>query len=492
MAKSSKLGTSLSVLGESAVLGSPDSGGFDPLLVTASDFISLTDEAVLSNISYQQNVTSALSLTDLAEAEIEVAPQVYEVSAESELELTDACTSGVWPVSASSVIVLTDSSHAAGQSLADAESELSLTDSATCINLHVYAESTLSLTDSAASNEKFGIAESVLALTDEAEANQERHTAESVLTLTQTVTVIRPIRVSITSELVQYTTEIDPDTLEEIVTEVGLVGVATANLEGTRTASHLLSFAQSASAYVERADAIACDAESEIELTDEARISLSEDASSELELTDEATAQVGIGAESELSTLDVTATAVVVRALSASNEIELSDSVAFIYEDDRPSCNYELFIGSNSDPNAPEPPPATYTSPGATPGFRLQYPATGTVTDELELRNPNLGNRDRLSMVRINRETRGGTLIVFADPIWPKVETLLLQFSALSSAKAHQLIEFMEAHIGEEIRLIDHEDRLWRGVITNPQDPIVQDGRGCQFTASFEFEGELV
>jgi hypothetical protein len=50
----------------------------------------------------------------------------------------------------------------------------------------------------------------------------------------------------------------------------------------------------------------------------------------------------------------------------------------------------------------------------------------------------------------------------------------------------------MEEHIGEDIKLIDWENRLWAGVLSNIQDPIVQDGRGCQYTASFEFEGTKV
>ena len=44
-------------------------------------------------------------------------------------------------------------------------------------------------------------------------------------------------------------------------------------------------------------------------------------------------------------------------------------------------------------------------------------------TFSVSLRAPNLGNKDRLSFNRVLRETRGGTLVVFADPIWPKVQT---------------------------------------------------------------------
>jgi hypothetical protein len=66
-------------------------------------------------------------------------------------------------------------------------------------------------------------------------------------------------------------------------------------------------------------------------------------------------------------------------------------------------------------------PPATLSG-GTISNFFLQYPATGDAIDTLELRPPNLGNKDRLGFNRISRETRGGTLIVFADPMWPKTQ----------------------------------------------------------------------
>ena len=122
--------------------------------------------------------------------------------------------------------------------------------------------------------------------------------------------------------------------------------------------------------------------------------------------------------------------------------------------------------------------------------FRLFSPATGTVTDSVTLRAPNLGNKDRLSFNRIVRETRGGTLIVFADPIWPKLETLVLSFSGLTPLRAQQLLAFLETHLGEEIGLLDWEGRCWKGVVMTPTNPVVQDARDS-YSASLEFEGEL-
>jgi phage-related protein len=110
------------------------------------------------------------------------------------------------------------------------------------------------------------------------------------------------------------------------------------------------------------------------------------------------------------------------------------------------------------------------------------------VTDTLDMRAPDLGNRDRLAFNRINRETRGGTLIVYADPMWPKLQTLALTFSGLKKEIAHDLLTFISAHLGEEIKLLDWEGRQWTGVIMTPNEPITEDSKN-RFTATFEFEG---
>ena len=94
---------------------------------------------------------------------------------------------------------------------------------------------------------------------------------------------------------------------------------------------------------------------------------------------------------------------------------------------------------------------------GITAPFQLLYPAVGPATDSVTLRAPNLGNKDRLSFNRVLRETRGGTLVVYADPIWPKIQTLVLSFSGLSGDEAQALIAFFNDHLGLEIGLLDWE-----------------------------------
>jgi hypothetical protein len=119
------------------------------------------------------------------------------------------------------------------------------------------------------------------------------------------------------------------------------------------------------------------------------------------------------------------------------------------------------------------------------------YPATGAPSDTLVLRSPEFGDMDRYATDRLNLKTRGGTLIIFADPDWPKMETLVLQFAKLKRSEAYGLQAFIKNHMGLEIRLIDCESREWRGVITKIDDPVTQDTRST-FSASFEFEGERV
>ena len=133
----------------------------------------------------------------------------------------------------------------------------------------------------------------------------------------------------------------------------------------------------------------------------------------------------------------------------------------------------------------------TGPDPAAPEHFALFYPATGSPTDMLVLRDPEFGNKDRLQFNRICRETHGGTLVVFADPMWVKTQNLVLTFSALTEEQAAALLAFMEDHLGLEIGLWDWESRQWVGVITNPNEPVVQDSKES-YTGALEFEGQLV
>jgi hypothetical protein len=107
------------------------------------------------------------------------------------------------------------------------------------------------------------------------------------------------------------------------------------------------------------------------------------------------------------------------------------------------------------------------------------------------LRNPELANKETLSFDRINRETRGGTLEVYSDPDWPKAKTLSLEVQHLKQSQVDDLLQFFLDSLGQEIGLLDHENRQWRGFILTPDAEVTHVGRENR-SVQFDFEGELV
>lgn len=183
-----------------------------------------------------------------------------------------------------------------------------------------------------------------------------------------------------------------------------------------------------------------------------------------------------------------------------SNENFIGHSLTYYVES---GCNvkqYTPFVGENTIPDSPSPPETTEPIVQADPTttrFQLSYPALATPTDTVILRAPELDNIDRLAFTRISRETRGGKLLVFADPAWPQTETVIVTFIGLTRAEVESLQTFFVAHIGEEIGMQDWEGREWVGIVTTPNESAVNDGGrdacdGKGWTITFEFEGVLV
>jgi len=186
-----------------------------------------------------------------------------------------------------------------------------------------------------------------------------------------------------------------------------------------------------------------------------------------------------------------TAARLIDHPVSAVSTISFQQSVLFLTDGVNNECFYTPFIGEGAAGN-PTPPPATLSDPddaGFTKGLQLRFPAGDTPSELVTLdRSMNIGNIDRLGFDRINRESRGGTLNVFADSQWPRVETLLFTASAICEEDVGLVLDFIESHVGEEIGLMSHEGRLWRGFVTNPTEVVVQD-RQDSYTVNIEFEG---
>lgn len=106
-------------------------------------------------------------------------------------------------------------------------------------------------------------------------------------------------------------------------------------------------------------------------------------------------------------------------------------------------------------------------------------------------RRPVLGNGNELSFTRINRRTRGGDLIIFRDADWPKTETLSMTFDFDTDAEMKAMLNMIRETAGYFINYRDHENRLWFGVIQNPDTQAEQTGRNS-YRISLVFEGDQV
>lgn len=154
---------------------------------------------------------------------------------------------------------------------------------------------------------------------------------------------------------------------------------------------------------------------------------------------------------------------------------------------------YGPFIGESTVNGQPDPPSSTEPFVQGLPEgvkFRLVYPAKGGAEDTVDLRAPQFGNLDRLAMDRVNRETRGGDLVIFADPNWPKRQTVSVTISGLTTNEVTDLQRFIADHLGEEIHITDWEGREWEAVIISPNEPATNDGKD-NWSVGFEFEGVL-
>jgi hypothetical protein len=380
---------------------------------------------------------------------------------------------------------------ATGEKVYVGKSQLNLTQNALSGALTKYAESTLNLTQSASYRPLPQFAESTLELTQTAWASMLSRSEEHTLNLTHDANVQKPIRVSAESFLTQTEEVWNEETYDFDTVDVGLRQSAVPSPQLGVSDLSYLSFSQVASAGHVKASGTDVSATNSLSLTHSAIVNLTGDSTSILVLTHDAWGEAGKPSIGQLN-LTHSASVVLDRVLGATSSLDLNQAATYTLILASTKCQYSPFVGSSTDPNVPPPPSTTLHGPmaGIQVPFQLVYPSIGDVTDAVSLKAPNLGNKDRLSFNRILRETRGGTMIVYADPTWPKIQSLVLSFSGLLNVEAQELLTFFEDHLGQEIGLIDWEHRYWRGVIVTPDEPIVED-QFDSFTATFEFEGEL-
>ena len=470
--------------------------------ITASSVASL-----ISSITYVgphlESAGSALSLTGMAHL-----CQPYFASASSVASLSGSST-------AHGPICLAATSTLAFLSLADhriyvrsATTDITLLDSVSSDYCHG-AISALSLSDAAAYGQVFARANSPLDLvsiarsnpitigpapdsvvklpatqinlSDSAKSSIHMMLAASQLAIVSTANVKGPLYVSAVSLTEAVEQSYDTTTYEVVASITGLQDAATvAHRIATPFANrHYIQLVDNAKVGHLKVNAKSASAASAIELDYDIRKAETGNAIACITLDYDVTVDKCVPSTSGLE-LDDIAVSVARRQIGGLSTLELLQSVTLTTNSDA-RFQYHPFGGL--DPALPGP------MAGITAPFQLVYPAEGSVTDSVTLRAPELGNKDRLSFNRVLRETRGGTLIVYADPMWPKIQTLVLNFVGLTKGEAQALLSFMENYLGQEVGMIDWEQRYWKGIITVP-DPVIEDSFN-RFSASFEFEGEL-
>ena len=511
--------TARPVTGASAIALADTAGFSASRAVVAESTISLSDSAALfpwtiTEVSAESALTltgvatgrhtrfypAAASVIELGQSAESSGRYITEVSASSAVALTSEAAgrhAHFHPTATSSLDLLASSTGRHSHFRPIAVSTLELSVSATGRHAHFTASAVsaieLAQTAHGGISASYEVtAESAIELVDDATGRHAsfRPIASSTIELTDSLGLSKVLNFDVESAIQVTTEEYDPDLNEIVTTIAGLLDAAGCARVSNQRARSVVPLTQAAVGYPLRSSAIAVSAESTIELADHSWKNETGEAQSQITLLQSAVAH---RANPTVTAIELTDTAGVsiVRNRTAVSTLELKQSVSFSLARSDVAYQYRPFIGEGAT-DAPTPPSATLAGPltGITDSLRLVFPATGTVTDSVVLRAPNLGNKDKLSFNRIARETRGGTLVVFADPIWPKIQTLALTFSGLSANEKDDILAFFDTHLGQEIGLLDWEHRYWRGVIMTPDDPVVQDTRDT-FSASFEFEGEL-
>lgn len=277
----------------------------------------------------------------------------------------------------------------------------------------------------------------------------------------------------------------DPNSLQLIDYEYGIDLDAIPHQQSHVSAHIAVSPTLKANAYVLRADAIDATADVSMTFAGHSYWNVTADTEISFPFTIAAAAEVSDSNIDLAVEFELTAGCHVSTTTTATLAFGFDINFAYTLIDGCVTKKYTPFVGATTGAAPPDSLPVT----SGDTGFKLIYPSSGMATDTLDLRNPNLGNPHRLQLVRINRESRGGTLVIFADPLWPIVESMVFNFSVLTSTQAYALRDFMRTHLGLSIKLIDHENRAWTGIISDPTQPIVEDHKDS-FSASFEFQGE--
>jgi len=174
--------------------------------------------------------------------------------------------------------------------------------------------------------------------------------------------------------------------------------------------------------------------------------------------------------------------------LPTADILAIGESISPFIENPQ-DCTYAMQVGVTALPSVVLPPTVDPTPLGSAT-LTLTYPAVSPVTTVV-LKNPDFENKFQYQVNRINRTSRGGQLIVFQDPIWPKLQKLEFTITYLQGIQMQDLQAFLLASIGQTIGLLDWENQQWQGIILNP-DAEISNPQRSNWSVALQFQGVLV
>lgn len=427
----------------------------DNLEQSLTSTLSLTQEA--KQLANNQSASSTLSLTGTAE------DNTIQIDIQNQLNLTQSATNNIKFVSASNVLSLIDLAERGQDILQSLSNTLALIDSA---NQNQKVESVANI---------LNLQQSIILVTN----NDVFIEVESSLSLTDTAQLGNRIFNRTLGPGIS-----DPDPLELIQT-IQLSGIRSFSISDLLTFTQQISINKNVTINLTSFLSLAQEVGRVFDLSAANILDLVQVAerifsvSSVLNLTQAVIVQSPKEAENTFSLVQaINLLAEFTR--SASNTLGLSQTVGLRFAT-IDTCQYDPQVGTGG-----------FTTTDPTFGIAtltLTHPFV-TPTTTLVLRNPNFGNTENFQFSRINRESRGGTLLVFRDPTWPKREALAITVDFLKQQQKLDLLAFFQTSLGQEIGLLDNENRQWKGIIVNPDSEVTHVGKD-NYSVTFEFEGEI-
>ena len=118
----------------------------------------------------------------------------------------------------------------------------------------------------------------------------------------------------------------------------------------------------------------------------------------------------------------------------------------------------------------------------------LSFP-TSIPTTTIGIRDPQLGNVERVDTHAILRRTRSGEPRAVDE--WHDDDVQSFSFTTLNRTERDNLEAFLVTSAGDELAL-SWDSQVWYGFIISPQSEIITIRDNCSYSAAFEFLGRRI